>query len=243
MSDRGSCSGGHRRSDRLAKGKSVIYAPESPPDTDDEYDAMEDVRTRVDASLARDLQAEFDAEAAGLSSSTARPSSRPGITIGRSARPSSAPRQPTAAPPAAPPARSKRRKSDRAPLSADPIPEDHVVPGFRYPPQGGIRPRYPVTTPVADTPLLTNLHNHPSSSVRRCQVFLYWHSSLFSSFAFFRTDTFPLCRIPLRVSAGVGGPSLASFWISLVQSTEIFSWSWALVPSSASAMCMYGILW
>uniref|UniRef100_A0A2N9HLK5 Aminotransferase-like plant mobile domain-containing protein n=1 Tax=Fagus sylvatica TaxID=28930 RepID=A0A2N9HLK5_FAGSY len=138
-------------------------------DRDDEYDAMEDVRTRVDASLARDLQAEFDAEAAGLSSSTARPSSRPGITIGRSARPSSAPRQPTAAPPAAPPARSKRRKSDRAPLSADPIPEDHVVPGFRYPPQGGIRPRYPVTTPVVDTPLLTNLHNHPSSSVRRCQ--------------------------------------------------------------------------
>uniref|UniRef100_A0A2N9HKW8 Aminotransferase-like plant mobile domain-containing protein n=1 Tax=Fagus sylvatica TaxID=28930 RepID=A0A2N9HKW8_FAGSY len=169
MSDRGSGSGGHRRSDRLAKGKSVIYAPESPPDTDDEYDAMEDVRTRVDASLARDLQAEFDAEAAGLSSSTARPSSRPGITIGRSARPSSAPRQPTAAPPAAPPARSKRRKSDRDPLSADPIPEDHVVPGFRYPPQGGIRPRYPVTTPVADTLLLTNLHNHPSSSVRRCQ--------------------------------------------------------------------------
>uniref|UniRef100_A0A2N9HVC3 Aminotransferase-like plant mobile domain-containing protein n=1 Tax=Fagus sylvatica TaxID=28930 RepID=A0A2N9HVC3_FAGSY len=136
---------------------------------DDEYDAMEDVRTRVDASLARDLQAEFDAEAAGLSSSTARPSSRPGITIGRSARPSSAPRQPTAAPPAAPPARSKRRKSDRDPLSADPIPEDHVVPGFRYPPQGGIRPRYPVTTPVADTLLLTDLHNHPSSSVRRCQ--------------------------------------------------------------------------
>uniref|UniRef100_A0A2N9G2H6 Aminotransferase-like plant mobile domain-containing protein n=1 Tax=Fagus sylvatica TaxID=28930 RepID=A0A2N9G2H6_FAGSY len=138
-------------------------------DRDDEYDAMEDVRTRVDASLARDLQAEFDAEAAGLSSSTARPSSRPGITIGRSARPSSAPRQPTAAPPAAPPARSKRRKSDRDPLSADPIPEDHVVPGFRYPPQGGIRPRYPVTTPVADTLLLTDLHNHPSSSVRRCQ--------------------------------------------------------------------------
>jgi hypothetical protein len=171
MSDRGSGSGGHRRSDRLAKGKSVIYAPESSPDTDDEDDAMEDIRTRVDASLARDLQAEFDAEAAGLSSSTARPSSRPGITIGHSARPSSAPRQPTAAPPAAPPARSKRRKSDRAPLSADPIPEDHVVPGFRYPPQGGIRPRYPVTTPVADTPLLTNLHSHPSSSVRRCQVF------------------------------------------------------------------------
>uniref|UniRef100_A0A2N9ILE1 Aminotransferase-like plant mobile domain-containing protein n=1 Tax=Fagus sylvatica TaxID=28930 RepID=A0A2N9ILE1_FAGSY len=109
---------------------------------------MEDVRTRVDASIARNLQAELDAEAAGLASSTVRPPSRPGITIGRSARPSSAPRQPAAAPPAAPPARSKRRRSDRAPLSADPIPEDYVAPGFRYPPQGGIRPRYPVTTPV-----------------------------------------------------------------------------------------------
>jgi hypothetical protein len=136
MSDRGSGSGGHRRSDRLAKGKSVIYASESPPDTDDEYDAMEDVRTRVDASLARDLQAEFDAEAAGLSSSTARPFSRPGITIGRGARPFSAPRQPTAAPPPAPPARSKRRKTDRDPLSADPIPEDHVAPGVQIPSPG-----------------------------------------------------------------------------------------------------------
>uniref|UniRef100_A0A2N9EN62 Uncharacterized protein n=1 Tax=Fagus sylvatica TaxID=28930 RepID=A0A2N9EN62_FAGSY len=144
MSDRGSGSGGHRRSDRLAKGKSVIYASESPPDTDDEYDAMEDVLLL------------------GL---------LPGLVLllVRSARPSSAPRQPTAAPPPAPPARSKRRKTDRDPLSADPIPEDHVAPGFRYPPQGGIRPRYPVTTPVADTLLLTDLHNHPSSSVRRCQ--------------------------------------------------------------------------
>jgi hypothetical protein len=171
MSDRGSGSGGHRRSDRLAKGKAVIYAPESSPDTDDEYDAMEDVRTRFDASIARNLQAELDAEAAGLASSTVRPPSRPGITIGRGARPSSAPRQPTAAPPAAPPARSKRRRSDRAPPSADPIPEDYVAPGFRYPPQGGIRPRYPVTTPVVDTSLLTGLHSHPSSSVRRCEVF------------------------------------------------------------------------
>uniref|UniRef100_A0A2N9J7Y3 Aminotransferase-like plant mobile domain-containing protein n=1 Tax=Fagus sylvatica TaxID=28930 RepID=A0A2N9J7Y3_FAGSY len=135
MSDRGSGSGGHRRSDRLAKGKA----------------------------------AELDAEAAGLAPSTVRPPSRPGITIGRSARPSSAPRQPTAAPPAAPPARSKRRRYDRAPLSADPIPEDYVAPGFRYPPQGGIRPRYPVTTPVVDTSLLTCLHDHPSSSVRRCE--------------------------------------------------------------------------
>jgi hypothetical protein len=190
MSDRGSGSGSHRRSDRLAKGKAVIYAPEGSLDTDDEYDAMEDVRTHFDASLARNLQAELDAEAASLAPSTVRPPSRPGITIGRSARPSSAPRQPTAVPPAAPPARSKRRRSDCAPLSADPIPEDYVAPGFRYPPQGGVRSRYPVTTPVVDTSLLTCLHDHPSSSVRRCEVFFVLASSLFCSFAFFRANTF-----------------------------------------------------
>uniref|UniRef100_A0A2N9FUL3 Uncharacterized protein n=1 Tax=Fagus sylvatica TaxID=28930 RepID=A0A2N9FUL3_FAGSY len=126
MSGQGSGNGGPRRSDRLAKGKAVLYEPESPPDTDDEYDAMEDVRTHVDASIARNLQAELDAEAAGLASSAARPSSRPGITIGRSARPSDVPRQPAAAPPAAPPTRSKRQRSDRTPLSADSIPEDYA---------------------------------------------------------------------------------------------------------------------
>ena len=173
MSGQGSGSGGPRRSDRLAKGKAVLYEPESPPNTNDEYEAMEDVRTGVDASIARNLQAELDAEAAGLASSTARPSSRPGITIGRSARPSGAPCQFVAAPAAAPPARSKRQRSDRPLLSADPIPEDYAALGFRYPPQGGIRPRYPVTTPVVDTPLLTGLHNHPSSSVRRCEVFVH----------------------------------------------------------------------
>ena len=173
MSGQGSGSGGPHRSDRLAKGKAVLYEPESPPDTDDEYEAMEDVRTRVDASIARNLQDELDAEAAGLTSSAAQPSSRPGITIGRSARPSGAPRQSSAAPAAAPPARSKRQRSDRPPLSADPIPEDYAAPGYRYPPQGGIRPRYPVTTPVVDTSLLTGLHSHPSSSVRRCEVSAY----------------------------------------------------------------------
>ena len=108
MSDRGSGSGGLRRSDRLAKGKAIVYETESPPDTDEEYDAMEDVRTHFDASIARNLQAELDAEVAGLASGTARPSSRPGITNGWSARPSGVPRQPTAAPTIASPARSKR---------------------------------------------------------------------------------------------------------------------------------------
>jgi hypothetical protein len=173
MSGQGSGNGGLRRSDRLAKGKAVAYEPESPPNTDDEYDAMEDVRTRADASIARNLQAELDAEAAGLVSGAARPPSRPSIIIGRSARPFGAPRRPTATLTAAPPARSKRQRSDRTPLSADPVPEDYATPGFRYPPRGGIRPCYPVTTPVADTPLLTGLHGHPSSSVRRCEVFVY----------------------------------------------------------------------
>jgi hypothetical protein len=204
MSDRGSGSGGHRRSDRLAKGKAVAYAPESSPDTDDEYDAMEDVRTRVDASLARDLQAEFDAEAAGLAPGAARAPPRPGVVIGRSAGPSETTRpspQPSVttgssdAPPAAPrrahtrstgilPSRLKRQRSEGIPDSAGTIPEDYVAPGFRYPPHGGIRPRYPVAVEISDTPLLTNLLAHPSSLVRRCQVASYFHTFLlFLTFA------------------------------------------------------------
>jgi hypothetical protein len=209
MSDRGSGSGGHRRSDRLAKGKAVAYAPESSPDTDDEYDAMEDVRTRVDASLARDLQAEFDAEAAGSAPSAARAPSRPGVVIGRSAGPSETTRpspQPSVttgssdAPRAAPrrahtrstgilPSRLKRQRSEGIPDSAGTIPEDYVAPGFRYPPHGGIRPRYPVAVEISDTPLLTNLLAHPSSLVRRCQVPSYFHMFLlFLTFANLRID-------------------------------------------------------
>uniref|UniRef100_A0A2N9G1Y4 Aminotransferase-like plant mobile domain-containing protein n=1 Tax=Fagus sylvatica TaxID=28930 RepID=A0A2N9G1Y4_FAGSY len=56
---------------------------------------------------------------------------------------------------------SKRQRADQGPPFADPIPEDFVMLGFRYPPQGGIRARYPIITPVTDTPLLTNLINHP----------------------------------------------------------------------------------
>uniref|UniRef100_A0A2N9IGX2 Aminotransferase-like plant mobile domain-containing protein n=1 Tax=Fagus sylvatica TaxID=28930 RepID=A0A2N9IGX2_FAGSY len=140
---------------RLAKGKAVAYAPESSPDTDDEYDAMEDVRTRVDASLARDLQAEFDAEAAGSAPSAARAPSRPGVVIGRSAGPSETTR-PSPQP-------SVTTGSSDAPRAAPR--RAHT----RYPPHGGIRPRYPVAVEISDTPLLTNLLAHPSSLVRRCQ--------------------------------------------------------------------------
>jgi hypothetical protein len=198
MSDRGRGSGGHRRSDRLAKGKAVVYAPERSPDTDDEYDAMEDVRTRFDASIARNLQAELDAEATGPASSAARPPPRPGVVIGRSARPSettrpspqpgvttgpsdapsAAPRRPHTRLTGIPSSRLKRQRTEGIPDSAGTIPEDYVAPGFRYPPQGGIRPRYPVAVEISDTPLLTNLLAHPSSLVRRCQVPSYFHMSL-----------------------------------------------------------------
>uniref|UniRef100_A0A2N9H5B0 Aminotransferase-like plant mobile domain-containing protein n=1 Tax=Fagus sylvatica TaxID=28930 RepID=A0A2N9H5B0_FAGSY len=136
-----------------------------------------------------DLQAEFDAEAAGLAPSAARAPPRPGVVIGRSAGPSETTRpspQPSVttgssdAPPVAPrrahtrstgilPSRLKRQRSEGIPDSAGTIPEDYVAPGFRYPPHGGIRPRYPVAVEISDTPLLTNLLAHPSSLVRRCQ--------------------------------------------------------------------------
>ena len=190
MSGQDSGSGGQCRSDRLAKGKAVAYAPESSPDTNDEYDAMEDVRTHADSAIARNLQAKLDAEAAGLASGATRPPSQPGVIIGRSARPSGAPRRPTTTPTSTPPARSKRQRADRAPLSADLVPEDYVAPGFRYPPRGDIRPRYPVTTPVEDTPLLTGLIDHPSSLVRRCEVPAYSRISLcLAFFTIFGTDT------------------------------------------------------
>jgi hypothetical protein len=207
MSGRGSGSGGQRQSDRLAKGKAVAYVTESPPDTDDEYDAMEDVRTRADGDIARNLQAELDAEAAGIAAGAAQPPFKPGITIGRSARPSGAPRRPTTTPTGAPPARSKRQRADRAPLSADPIPEDYVAPGFRYPPRGGIRPRYPVTTPVEDTPLLTGLIDHPYFLVRRCEVPAYSRISLcLAFFTIFCTDTFLSDSVQdPRESVGRGG--------------------------------------
>ena len=151
---------------------------------------MEDVRTRADGDIARNLQAELDAEAAGIAVGAARPPSRLGVTIGRNARPSGIPRRPTTTLTSAPPTRSKKQRVDRAPLSADPIPEDYVARGFRYPLRGGIRPLYPVTTPVEDTPLLTGLIDHPSSLVRHCEVPAYSCISLcLAFFIILCTDT------------------------------------------------------
>uniref|UniRef100_A0A2N9I1J5 Aminotransferase-like plant mobile domain-containing protein n=1 Tax=Fagus sylvatica TaxID=28930 RepID=A0A2N9I1J5_FAGSY len=81
-------SGGHRRSDRLAKGKAVAYAPESSPDTDDEYDAMEDCWLGLLLDLESSLVVVLGP------SETTRPSPQPGVTTGPSDAPSAAPRRP-----------------------------------------------------------------------------------------------------------------------------------------------------
>ena len=140
MSGQGSGSGGQHRSDRLAKGKAVTYAPKSSPDTDNEYDTMEGPCTRADSVIARNLQEHFDAEAAGIAAGEVWPPLGPGITIGGNARSSGASHRSSRMPMGAPPARpsSKRQKADWIPPSADPIPEDFIMPGLRYPPQGGI---------------------------------------------------------------------------------------------------------
>ena len=207
MSNRGSGSGGQRRSDRLAKGKAVAYAPESFPDTDDEYDTIEDVCTRADSTMAQNLQAELDAEAVGIAAGIARPSPGPGITIGRSTRSSGAPRRPTTMLTGAPLARSKRQRADRTPLSTDLVPEDYAASRFRYPPRGGIRPRHPVTTPVVDTPLFTGLLDHPSSLVRHCEVPAYFCvSPCFVLFSTLCTNTlFSNSVQDPRESVGRGG--------------------------------------
>uniref|UniRef100_A0A2N9F2V5 Aminotransferase-like plant mobile domain-containing protein n=1 Tax=Fagus sylvatica TaxID=28930 RepID=A0A2N9F2V5_FAGSY len=163
MSDRGSGSGGHRRSDRLAKGKAVAYAPESSPDTDDEYGAMEDYGSASSSTWSRLIGR------SARPSETTRPSPQPGVTTGPSDAPSAAPRRPHTRSTGIPPSRLKRQRTEGIPDSAGTIPEDYVAPGFRYPPHGGIRPRYPVAVEISDTPLLTNLLAHPSSLVRRCQ--------------------------------------------------------------------------
>ena len=65
---------------------------------------------------------------------------------------------------------SKRPRATRTPPSADPLDAEFVMPRVRYPLQGGIRPRSLVIVLLTDTLLLTNLANHPLTSVRRCKV-------------------------------------------------------------------------
>uniref|UniRef100_A0A2N9IE52 Aminotransferase-like plant mobile domain-containing protein n=1 Tax=Fagus sylvatica TaxID=28930 RepID=A0A2N9IE52_FAGSY len=165
MSDRGSGSGGHRRSDRLAKGKAVAYAPESSPDTDDEYDAMEDVLRLgppprpgvVSLVVVLGLLRRLVLLHSLVSLLVPAMLLLPHLVV------------PHTRSTGIPPSRLKRQRTEGIPDSAGTIPEDYVAPGFRYPPHGGIRPRYPVAVEISDTPLLTNLLAHPSSLVRRCQ--------------------------------------------------------------------------
>ncbi len=208
MSGQGSGSG----SDRLAKGKAVAYTPEGSPDTDDEYEAMENARTRADSVIARNLQAELDAKAAGIAVGVARPPPGPGITIGGNARSFGASRRFSGTLAGAPPTRpsSKRPRVARASPSAGPIPEDLVRPGVKYPPQGSICPRDTVFTPIYDTPLLTDLFAHPSTWVRRGEVcthlciILYLMSSLVVCVDIFLS--YVLCRTLIPgCSAAVGG--------------------------------------
>ena len=51
----------------------MAYAPESSPDTDDEYDAMEDPPIRADRVVAKNLQRLFDAEADDVAAEEVRP--------------------------------------------------------------------------------------------------------------------------------------------------------------------------
>uniref|UniRef100_A0A2N9GMD8 Aminotransferase-like plant mobile domain-containing protein n=1 Tax=Fagus sylvatica TaxID=28930 RepID=A0A2N9GMD8_FAGSY len=169
MSDRGSGSGGHRRSDRLAKGKAVVYAPESSPDTDDERSSMPRLLVLLLVRLGPPPRPGVVIGRSARPSGTTRPSPQPGVTTGPSDTPSDALRRPHTRSTGIPPSRLKRQRAEGIPDSAGAIPEDYVAPGFRYPPQGGTRPRYPIAVEISDTPLLTNLLAHPSSLVRRCQ--------------------------------------------------------------------------
>ena len=70
----------------------MAYTLEVYSDTDDEYEAMENARTRADSVIARNLQVELNAEAVGIAAGVARPPPGPGITIGGNARSSGASR-------------------------------------------------------------------------------------------------------------------------------------------------------
>ena len=151
---------------------------------------------------------------------------RVGITISGSTRSSDAPHHSSRTPAGAPPLRPslKRPRASQASLSAGPISEDFIMPGVEYPPQGGIRPRDTVFTPIYDMSLLTNLIAHPLTWVRRFKVcthlcmFLY----LMSSIVFVVLTLFSrvLCRTPTpRCSVEVGGQISISSWMVPVGST------------------------
>ena len=118
------------------------------------------------------MQRFFDAETDDVVEEVL-PAPSPGITIGGNARLSGMPRRSSGALANVPPMRtsSKRLRATRAPPSADPMDPEFIMPGIRYPLQGGIRPQNVILVLLTDTPLLMNLVNHPSMSVRCFEVF------------------------------------------------------------------------
>jgi hypothetical protein len=157
----------------------VAYARDSSPDTDDEYDAMENPRTRADPVVAENLQRFFNAESDDIAEEVL-PTPSPGITIGGNARLSGIPRHSSGACRWMFPLRGLHQRGRGLPglhPSADPMDLEFVMPGL------GILLRvvsdleHVISIPLADTPLLMNLANHPSTSVRRCEVLT--HSCMF----------------------------------------------------------------
>lgn len=158
----------------------MAYAPDSPPDTDEEYDAMETSRERTDCRAAENLQRFFDAQSDD-GADDFLPTPSPGTVIGETARSFGTARR-TLGVSTMVPFRSesipshrttlKRTRVTRVPPPASTQDLELVRPGVRYPLQGGIRPQDMGPFLVVDTPLLTNLVNHPLIFVRRCEVFI-----------------------------------------------------------------------
>uniref|UniRef100_A0A2N9F6M6 Aminotransferase-like plant mobile domain-containing protein n=1 Tax=Fagus sylvatica TaxID=28930 RepID=A0A2N9F6M6_FAGSY len=165
-------------------------------DTGKEYDAMETSRERAD----------HDAD-------DALPTPSPGIVIGEIARSFGTTHRTSGASTEVPsrsepmPCRkttSKRSRVTRVPPPTPTQDPELVRPRVRYPPQGGIRPRDMGPLFVVDTPLLTNLANHPSTSVRRCEVFNLTQTLCMIS-CFFIPDVFFSCVCASPIGSGCGG--------------------------------------
>uniref|UniRef100_A0A2N9GP20 Aminotransferase-like plant mobile domain-containing protein n=1 Tax=Fagus sylvatica TaxID=28930 RepID=A0A2N9GP20_FAGSY len=165
--------GGRSHSSRLENGKVVVYA--SSPDTDDEYESMEGPAKRASRQVAKELQRHYDARGEDMSSTlgiTIKEPVQPSTTAFALAGSAEVPAGGVASRRA--PAPKRRRASARISLT----PEDdleHVVPGRRYPPEGGIWPKEAVGSILLETPLLKDLAQHPSTAVLRCEGLGFRH--------------------------------------------------------------------
>lgn len=208
----------------------MAYAPDSPSDTGEDYDAMETSRERIDRRVAEDLKQSFDAESDD-DADDALPTPSPGIVIGEIAR-SFGTTHCTSGASTEVPSRSEpmpRRKttSKRSRVTRVPPPTptqdlELVRPRVRYPPQGGIHPRDMGPLFVVDTPLLTNLANHPSTSVRRCEVFNLTQTLCMISCFFILLSFFLVYAPHLLVLDVVDGLTSTNSWRKLNLSSVPF---------------------